>query len=345
MKSLFFAAAVAFFCVKSGTAQIADPAVNASVMPNSITQNGTAVVTVVASNTGDGAIAASSLEVTIMAGANAEITGINMNSTATWTLVSATTGTNNMYKLQNTNGGVSAFDGENILLNISGTVPGTSIIFSSIDYLPGNNANLGGAANNSQGNGQLDNDTSSTTLVVTPSMPLPVRLLSFSGVAKKCSAVLSWQAASEEWLDRYELEESADGQHFTTVATRSSQKAAGNKSYSVITSPAAPKSYYRLKMTGTNGETTRSNILSVVTTCNEAVVAIFPNPVKNTATVTGVSAGEVVEVYTAAGQLVSRTSCTENRTQLHLEGLPAGTYRAVIAGPDRYLSVALVKTD
>ena len=343
MKTLLLAAVLGFCCANTVTAQGADPLVNITAMPDSVVQNNSAVITISASNVGTGDIVSNSLQVIVTAGANAQITSVSAGSSTVWTLVSSTTGTNNTYKLQNTNGGVASFDGSDILLNISGTVPGTSTISASIAYLPGNDPN--NAPYSLQGNGQTGNDTSSTTLFVKPSTPLPIHLIAFSGAAQKCDAVLSWQTASEDKMTQYELQSSSDARQFETVKALKSKTTAKENTYSVVVNQATPKSYYRLKMTGSDGTTTWSNTINVFTTCNEEAVAVFPNPVRNTATITGVRAGEVVYIYNAVGQLINSTPCTGSRAQLNLQHLPAGAYQAIISGSERYTSIALVKTD
>lgn len=116
----------------------------------------------------------------------------------------------------------------------------------------------------------------------TPFNPLPISLLNFDGFLNSDNSVdLQWRTASETNNHYFTIEKSRDGIHFTDLIQ---VQAAGNsqtvQSYSANDfSPYNGKTFYRLRQTDVNGESTVSKIIVIsVNIENSNRVSIYPNP-------------------------------------------------------------------
>jgi hypothetical protein len=143
-------------------------------------------------------------------------------------------------------------------------------------------ANAGGTVNTSTGTIQIEGQATGYkwyTIGRTDNIDLPIHLVSFSASQLDGRVGLKWQSAAEENTSHFEVERSADGQHFALVLTK---KAQGNStalvSYSAVDdSPLGGISYYRLKIVDLDGTFTYSNLVSVRSEGNVRVRA-YPNP-------------------------------------------------------------------
>lgn len=110
---------------------------------------------------------------------------------------------------------------------------------------------------------------------------LPIELLRFTAVAKDTYVEIDWLTATEINNDYFNVERSADGLNFNSI---SKINGAGNStevlSYSLVDeTPLDGISYYRLKQTDYDGETSYSNIEAVAfNKRNNFVFKVYPNP-------------------------------------------------------------------
>jgi len=160
----------------------------------------------------------------------------------------------------------------------------------------------GGAATAAQINGSLQAvDYNSTVYIAdwnnnrirkVTNIPLPVSLLYFTGSYNNRSVLLSWATATEINNKYFTVERSVNGKAFSEIAT---VNGAGNSTLtlnysSVDESPIAGTDYYRLKQTDFDGNSTYSNVVTVVvTTPSSADINLFPNPVNNNLAVNSTS--------------------------------------------------------
>ncbi|MBS1497205.1 MAG: T9SS type A sorting domain-containing protein [Bacteroidetes bacterium] len=112
----------------------------------------------------------------------------------------------------------------------------------------------------------------------------PVTLDGITAGRESNSIKVNWQVDNENIMNNYELQESADGIHFNTIATVNALNTKGNLSYS-YTDNAALKTieYYRIKANGNYGDPLLSDIVKVdaVPGAIETIVNVYPNPVTN----------------------------------------------------------------
>lgn len=111
-------------------------------------------------------------------------------------------------------------------------------------------------------------------------IPLPISLVKFEGKAlNSTQAKLTWQTASEQNNQYFEVEKSIDGQNFEKIIT---VDGAGNSSilrnYSVIDNDFRNMAYYRLRQKDFNGASTLSHVMIVKG--NTENLLVYPNPTK-----------------------------------------------------------------
>jgi acetyl esterase/lipase len=159
--------------------------------------------------------------------------------------------------------------------------------------------------------------------------PLPVVLASFTGhpEAGSCAATLSWRTASEVNSQAFDIQASADGQHFATLGTVPSQNRLTGASYTFRTPAlAAVVQYFRLRLRDADGTTTYSPALTLVAACAASPLALAPNPAHDHVLVSGLPPGPAqLLLYNALGQRVMQVAATGS-ANLPLASLPPGVY-------------------
>ncbi|MFZ1808565.1 MAG: T9SS type A sorting domain-containing protein, partial [Cyclobacteriaceae bacterium] len=149
---------------------------------------------------------------------------------------------------------------------------------------------------------------------------------------------LNWTTASELNNDFFSVERSQDGERFETIEVipGAGTSTVTNKYNSEDRSPFIGKSYYRLRQTDYDGKTSISKIILVeVLERNTGVVALYPNPINNTNTLTVVYIGNkseeiVINVTDISGKILHRkpveVNSGENFIPLLTEFQSSGVY-------------------
>lgn len=163
---------------------------------------------------------------------------------------------------------------------------------------------------------------------------LPIELIKFEASVSKSNQInLSWQTASETNNDYFTVERSADGIKWEELFI---MKGAGNSSSiiyyeSVDPYPYPGISFYRLKQTDFDGQFSHSEIVSVQSKSNlRFQLAIFPNPVKDIATIE-ITNNQMVglRIFNMFGQDITKSIPTtkfSNYITLDFAEMPSGTY-------------------
>jgi len=184
------------------------------------------------------------------------------------------------------------------------------------------------------------------------SLPLPIKLLSFS--ATKISsglAIINWELSaccSKDAL--FELEKSTDSRNFTLASSINGSET--NKFYFYNDSRLGKGiSYYRLKMTDTDGSVKYSKVIAIV---NEekgfVITSIAPNPVQHTASLTISAAKQSnvdFKVYDMTGNLVKQWQSTVasgiNVVNMDVSALANGTYHVLASSADDKAVIRFIK--
>lgn len=161
--------------------------------------------------------------------------------------------------------------------------------------------------------------------------PLPIKLISFTGLKNKGTAVLNWVTGYEYNNDYFEIETSADGSAYHKIGVVAGKGNSGNEQSYKFTDmlPANGTNYYRLKQVDINGQFTYSNIVQLDFDFDQ-YLRLNPNPAHDVVTMEiGKPASEiVVRIYAFDGKLVhTEIVRTLSRTYpLNISKLAPGTY-------------------
>jgi hypothetical protein len=158
------------------------------------------------------------------------------------------------------------------------------------------------------------------------SSTLPLHLASFSGISNGHSNILQWQTTNEVNTQSFDVERSTDGRHFSVIGSIASANNSGTNLYSYTdNSISHPVYFYRLKMTDQDGNFTYSKIIKTEKG-STGKLEIFPNPVTNNLSISGLNAMGNLEIMTLHGASLKRLSITGNTQTINLANYPAGMY-------------------
>lgn len=164
-------------------------------------------------------------------------------------------------------------------------------------------------------------------------MPLPVELAAFTAERHGTSALLRWTTAQEQNNERFEVEASTDGHTFRRLgAVAGAGNSTSPSTYAFtdarLAAHGAALVYYRLRQVDRDGLFDYSPVRTVAVALGPGGLAVYPNPARTAATVTGATPGAPVALYDALGRLVLTTTADDGgTTPLALPtGRPAGLY-------------------
>jgi hypothetical protein len=152
---------------------------------------------------------------------------------------------------------------------------------------------------------------------------LPVELINFDANTEGSKNHLTWRTASERDNKHFDIERSADGQHYTSIG----QVKGNNKpsSYQFVDNQPFATTYYRLRQRDFDGTETYSKIISVAQTGKGKGLAIYPNPVSSLLTIENTE-GSDFHILNLLGQQVLTGKTTSGGKGLDVSLLPQGTY-------------------
>jgi len=139
---------------------------------------------------------------------------------------------------------------------------------------------------------------------------LPVSIVNLKAYQKNNGIQIDWSALNELNMDRYEVERSADGIHFTSISNiKASNNGSQLNNYSVFDDkPLTGNNFYRIKATDKNGKVNYTFIVSVNINGGKINITVQPNPVQNrvlNVQLNNLSAGSYTALlYNSAGQQV-----------------------------------------
>jgi hypothetical protein len=165
----------------------------------------------------------------------------------------------------------------------------------------------------------------------TPPVPLPVQLVSFTGIREDQSAKLTWVTTSESNSKLFNIQRSSNGSAFTTIGIFAAQ---GNTSLTTTytftdAQPLSGDDYYRLQQVDINGKFTYSNTVHL-NFSGTMTLQIDPNPAHGTANLYIGNAAQAlsIQLFNLNGQLLRQWSVTPGQTTLPVDvsALAKGLY-------------------
>ncbi|HEY0058381.1 MAG TPA: T9SS type A sorting domain-containing protein, partial [Flavisolibacter sp.] len=189
------------------------------------------------------------------------------------------------------------------------------------------------------------------TIVV--SSILPANLLHFTGHLLDKGVVLVWDTEEASRLQYFEVERSADGTAFRSIARRGANNGVGKISYAYEdAAPETGRNFYRLKLVDDDGSYAYSKTL-LFTLGEERTFAIAPNPFKDELSVSiTLPLAQKVEIVISnvAGSVVKRSTlhaaAGPNSPKIRgLGQLPKGVYLLKVYTGTHVLQQKIMKID
>ncbi|MEP7141722.1 MAG: T9SS type A sorting domain-containing protein [Ferruginibacter sp.] len=139
--------------------------------------------------------------------------------------------------------------------------------------------------------------------------PLPVQLLSFTGIKSNGSIQLKWMTENEINASHFIIERSVDGVAFATTGEVVANNRGGKNEYGYTDAqPVNGINFYRLKQTDIDGRFSYSPVIRILNNTGELILTLSPNPAKNFISITYPGKKEMltISIYDVAGRLVKK---------------------------------------
>lgn len=156
--------------------------------------------------------------------------------------------------------------------------------------------------------------------------PLPVELVSFKGRAIEEGNLLTWQTASEENNEGFEIEKSSNGldwEYLDFIAGQGTTSTINNYDF-LDEKIKSGVSYYRLKQVDWDGEIEYSEVVAITRRKVVDDLSVYPNPASNVLNLEGISQGQYSIVNTL-GQVLKEGEL-QNEQQIDISALKLGRY-------------------
>ncbi|MBO9202127.1 MULTISPECIES: T9SS type A sorting domain-containing protein [Niastella] len=156
----------------------------------------------------------------------------------------------------------------------------------------------------------------SITIAYDPScVTLASNKINLTGSLNNGLVNLDWTVTANNEIKYFTIERSTDGEHYTLVGAvkrgDSHSAYATYKANDGVFGLLASKVYYRIKVTGTNGEVTYSRVVELPLAVNNSMVTLAPNPSQHAFSINIASNTEKevqVFIYDVTGKLVRTTN-------------------------------------
>jgi Secretion system C-terminal sorting domain/SdrD B-like domain len=182
------------------------------------------------------------------------------------------------------------------------------------------------------------------TVTVPFNFSLPLKLISFSGMARSSDIMLKWVTASEQNVAWHIIQKSSDGVNYVDIYKVAARNLITDTYTALDVHPYLCKNYYRLKSVDMDGSYSVSNIILVQYNCDKVSVIVYPNPVSNQLNISGLNAGDLVQLYSADGTLLVTRKVTASTQQLDISRFAPGMYEVkVFNNAEKIVSTKIIK--
>jgi hypothetical protein len=169
-----------------------------------------------------------------------------------------------------------------------------------------------------------------------PISALPVTLISFTGSISYCITTLKWVTAEEMDFDYFELQSSNDDSAF--IALGRIIPKGSNSSYTyIVGNNGTVRVLYRLRMVDLDGREKYSRVVSLNPMCEGSEIVGYPNPVKNSVTISGFASGSRLRLMNATGQTLSDVVASGRSEDIDMSKVRAGAYVVQVMQGDRII--------
>ena len=172
---------------------------------------------------------------------------------------------------------------------------------------------------------------------------VPLRLLNFDALKNKTTVQLSWQTTNEINCSHFIVQHSANGTTFSNIGRVEARNISGNNDYSLTdASPYNGVNFYRLQMVDIDGKTTYSSIIKIVFS-GKNELQVYPNPAKNSITVSGLQTKGIIKIISSDGKLVNQIVVVANTSKIDVSTLAKGIYLLQYNGGEKMQQIKFIK--
>jgi hypothetical protein len=177
---------------------------------------------------------------------------------------------------------------------------------------------------------------------------LPLKWITFTGVAKEDKVVLNWETASETNSGFYDVLRSTDGTDWKIIGQLASKNESKNQ-YSFIDNDPSALNLYKIRETDRDGRTSYSAVITV-SIVRESAMVLQPNPSANhqfscridDAFVLAGGQVQVSVIDLMGRQMMSFTTTPKQLIPVNAATLPSGKYYVIIRSATRKLQSSIV---
>lgn len=171
-------------------------------------------------------------------------------------------------------------------------------------------------------------------------LALPVTLEFFRAKNNGSTVDLSWKTQIEDNVSHFELQKSADGILFQTIARVNAGK------YQYLSSDGfgnADMTWYRLRIVDVDGRITYSNVIRISGNGgDQPEMKLFPNPVADKLQFVGASGYGKITIINSLGVVVKRDQLAQGNT-LRVSDLASGLYHIILFDGNRRINARFTK--
>ena len=155
---------------------------------------------------------------------------------------------------------------------------------------------------------------------------LPIKLVTFTGQQYLHISLLNWQTTNEINTSHFIVQHSVNSTTFNNIGRVEARNTSGTHDYSFTDgSPVDGVNFYRLQMVDIDSKTTYSSIIKILFT-DKIELQVFPNPAKNTITVSGLENKGTIKIISVDGKVVKQLSAKAGSMLLDISTLTKGIY-------------------
>jgi Secretion system C-terminal sorting domain/Putative flagellar system-associated repeat len=169
---------------------------------------------------------------------------------------------------------------------------------------------------------------------------LPIVIASFEGKTMATGNAIQWQTSVEENAREMQLERSADGLQYTTIASIAAKGKAS--AYRYTDAKAVGTQYYRLKLIDKDGSATYSHVLKLQSAAAGLRLQLFPNPVSHQLLLTTNAQAGTVKLYNVMGNVVLQQNWKQGQS-ISVGHLPAGSYIVELSNQQQTVREKVIK--